>query len=232
VCKYFSLCVVCVIIFLKKKFFALCDQTNHVHSNADTGLHSNSLAFVRAQSPISHTHSYTHAIEHTLYVRTHTRACVRTHLHLFERRAHFTHTHTQHECDRTHVRTFDHMRSEPSCDLFLGHFPLFPFHFSTAPYTSISPISVPSSPKHTQTTTLSPPANSTHHRAITPRHRRPSHHAYFFIFPFLVHFLTNPNIPKILISSSVVNIQRHNFISGVCLCHSVLVFFNFCRGLG
>jgi hypothetical protein len=53
VCKYFSLCIVCVNIFFKKYiyiFFTLhaCDRTYPVRSIAYTGLHLNSLAFVRA----------------------------------------------------------------------------------------------------------------------------------------------------------------------------------------
>jgi hypothetical protein len=50
-------------------FLHVCDVTYFVRSNAYTGLHSNSLAFVRAQSPL-HTHTLSkNAIEHT-YVRS------------------------------------------------------------------------------------------------------------------------------------------------------------------
>jgi hypothetical protein len=75
-CNYFSLCVGCkyflfVNIFVKKKkiYFALCVRMHHLHSNVDTGLRSNSLAFVRPQRPISHTHPCTSAFERTLYVQ-------------------------------------------------------------------------------------------------------------------------------------------------------------------
>jgi hypothetical protein len=69
VCKYFSLCVVfvCVFvnIFVKKNiyiYFTLCIQVYPVRSNADTVLRSNSLSFVRAQSPL-HTHTLQNAFD-------------------------------------------------------------------------------------------------------------------------------------------------------------------------
>jgi hypothetical protein len=111
VCKYFSLCFF-VKKKKKKKKIALCDQTYPLRSNAYTGLHSNSLAFVRTQSHISHTHLCTHAIERTLYVRTQTQDCIRTHMRLFKCRAHFTHTLSTNAIERMYVHSI-------ACDLSL-----------------------------------------------------------------------------------------------------------------
>jgi hypothetical protein len=170
VCKYFSLCVVCVNIFLKKKkkiYLALCDRPYPMRSIAYTGftLHC--------------------AIARTLYVWSHTRACVQTHLHLFERRGPL-HTHTQHECYRTHVCTMDRMRSEPSRDLFRSLSPLLPFIFTCAVHTSptfLSSPSHPSPPNHHSTATQTLPSSP---------HHLPSHHSHHPHFHFFSHFLTTP----------------------------------------
>jgi hypothetical protein len=58
VCKYFCK-------KKKKIYFALCDRSYAIRSVADTGLRSNSLVFVQALRPTSHTHPYTYAIERT-----------------------------------------------------------------------------------------------------------------------------------------------------------------------
>jgi hypothetical protein len=63
VCEYF-----CVNVFQKKKKFTLhcaIDRTT-IRSIVDIGWHLNSLEFVRAQRPTSHTHTYSSAIERTL----------------------------------------------------------------------------------------------------------------------------------------------------------------------
>jgi hypothetical protein len=62
VCKFF-----CVIFFLlkTKKLQCWIDRTT-LRSIADTGMRLNSLPLVRAQRPISHTHSCMNAIERTL----------------------------------------------------------------------------------------------------------------------------------------------------------------------
>jgi hypothetical protein len=103
--------------------------------------------------------------------------------------AHFIHTLIcSSAIERTLVQS-SALDSDPSRDLFLGHFPLFPFHFSTAPYTPF-PISVffssihhqihhPNTPPHHHAVTAPPPI-TTAGCPITPITR---------ISPFLPHFL-------------------------------------------
>jgi hypothetical protein len=148
VCKYFSLCVVFVIILFckylckkkEKNYFALYVRTHHLRSNVDTELRSNSLAFVRLQRPISQTHHCTYAFDHTLYVRTQTRACIQTHMRQFERSAHFTHTHSARMRSNAPT-TFDRMRFW----LFLGH---YFFLFSPFPLPTVQPSPISLIPLH------------------------------------------------------------------------------------
>jgi hypothetical protein len=170
----------------------VCDRTYPLRSNAYTGLHSNSLAFVRAQSPL--------------------------------------HTHTQHECDRTHIHTFDRMRSKPSRDLFLGHFPLFPFHFSCV--VQFSPTSfLLSSTKHTVPL---PPIISHHHCAITaPPPRR--HNAFASPisppFPYLYSSSPKPTNPQTPICFLLLFINKgHKSIHGLCPLFVGLVLLVFAEG--
>jgi hypothetical protein len=73
-CNFFSLCVGCkyflfVNIFEKKKLLCTLCSNAPFTFECRHGLRSNSLAFVRPQRPISHTHPCTHAFERTLYIR-------------------------------------------------------------------------------------------------------------------------------------------------------------------
>jgi hypothetical protein len=109
------------------------------------------------------THTLLHVCDRTYPLRLNAYTSPHSNSLAFVRAQCPIHTHTQHECDRTHVRMFDRMRSKPSRDLFLGHFPLFPFHLSNA--VQFSPTSfLLSSPKHTFPL---PPIISHHHHAIT-----------------------------------------------------------------
>jgi hypothetical protein len=53
-----------------------------------------------------------------------------------------SHTHTQHECNQTHLGVIDRNRFEPSRDPFYFTFSPSPPHFSPAPYTPHLPFSL------------------------------------------------------------------------------------------
>jgi hypothetical protein len=197
-----------------------------------------------------------YAFERTLYVQSQTRACVRTHLRLFERSAlSHTHTHTllyacvrtypvrlsaeptslthhQHECNRTHLRTIDRMRSEPSRDIFLGHYSSSPLishraiHFFplTSPFSLLpnSLISKNPPPKHHSTTTAPPP------RCHSTSAGRP----IILISSFSSFSHLNPIIPKLLHFRPFLIIQGHNFTTNYAHLIAVLVLCDFTGGWG
>jgi hypothetical protein len=128
---------------------------------------------------------------------THTllHACVRTYP-LHSSTEPISHTHPQHECDRTHLYTIDHMRAEPSRDLFLGHCSSSPSLLLTAvQYLSLPSLFSPSHPRH------KPPTNTTstppHHFPSPPHlHRAAVAPPLIPISPFLLFLTENPISPQ------------------------------------
>ena len=125
------------------------------------------------------------------------------------------------------------MRSEPTRDLFLGHFPLLPPYFSTTPY-SPSPFfshhishlqseSPPHRPDHHHHCASAPLPITTVGLPITP-------FLYFSIF-FPI-FSQTQLLPTTLIFFPIFECPKAQSSHGLCPFDFCVGLIHFCRGLG
>ena len=154
------------------------------------------------------------------YDRSHTWACIRTHLRLFERRDPFqTHTISTNAIERTNVRSIALVLSQ-HVTFFLGQLLPFSPHFCTAPYTIFSfspyhPALQP--PPHRPSTSAPPPSTSalTYHSDFTP--------IFFIFFPIF----SKPNFSQTPSFCSIFIIHGHKSSHGLCpfdFCAIIVVF--------
>ena len=154
------------------------------------------------------------AIDRTLYVRSQTRACVRTHLRLFERRDPLhTHTFSTNAIERTYVRSIacvlnQHVTLSRSPSSFSSSFPLCAVQclplFLSSPITPNHHPTAQTPPQHLCTTA--------HH------HRRPSHHPISSFLHFFSFFSHKPNLPQIPQFVPFLGIKRHNPSTDCAFC--------------
>jgi hypothetical protein len=163
-----------------------------------------------------------------LYNRSHKRACIRTHWHVFERRGPL-HTHF---C----MNAIERALMQSIARILNHHMTLFRSlsspHFSPAPYTFFPLFSHHPSHLHTK-----PPISTPKHTAITtispPRRRCATATIPFTPIFFLIFFsLTKPNLSQNSYFAPFLSFQRHKSFHGLCLCPFCVGYFYFCRGLG
>jgi hypothetical protein len=140
------------------------------------------------------THTLLHACDRMCHVCSIAYMCLRSNsLAFVQVQKPTSHTLTQHECDRMHVRTMDHMRSKSSRDLFLGHFPpSFP-PFSPTPY-QFSPLfsflhrTQPPFHRHPSSPITTAPSPHRHHHTATapPQRLRQPHFTPISPHPFFL----------------------------------------------